>query len=200
MYRLIRAVCSSALVLALAAVPALASRGLLVSPNRTVATFPSLEIEGGTGTPVRCDVIVSQTFHSTISKASHSLAGFTYVLVRTGACSEGNAGLLVGGRRVTGEQGPYHMQYVGFTGTLPDIRRLYVLIRLGLMWISVSGIDCLSDGEVVVEAGTTGGNPATGMDITSQPIPLTGDFLCIFSSGEANGSGSLSSSIRMTLF
>ncbi len=188
------------LVVALTTGLASAGRAIGVNPWTVALTMNELEIEGGMGTPVRCNLTVDYTLHNLIAKTLGTLMGTARMRLSTGSCSEGNAGLLVGGRRVTGSQGPYHITYRFYLGTLPNVTVLGLGLRFTTFWISVSGIDCLTDGAVDIDFETTGGNPATGMQVVSNNVPLTGDFLCIFSSGEMNGSGSLSSSVRMTLF
>ncbi len=195
------AVVVAALVLASLAGVAGAERGISVPANtNTTLTLPGLEVEGGLGTPVRCNVTLDLAIHQRIGKTTEALVGQSDVAVSTGACTEGNAGLLIGGRRVTGAQGPYHLTYQSFTGELPSISSVTVRINNVVFWIDVGGIDCLTNGAVDIDGTTTGGNPVTGVSVSSQSVPLTGDFLCIFTSGELNGRGSLSSSVRMTLF
>jgi hypothetical protein len=109
-------------------------------------------------------------------------------------------GLLVDGSRVTGAQGPYHLTYRSFTGTLPSITSMTVRINDVVWWLRVGEIDCLTNGAVDMDSSTTGGNPMTGARMTAQNVPVTGDFLCIFSAVTLNAAGSLSASVRMTLF
>ena len=201
MRKLILAALTAALALSLSASLASARTGISVSPTATTLTLTNLELEGGIGTPVRCNVTMDAALHERTSKSVGSLAGFADIAVSTGGCSEGNAGILVGGRRVTGAQGPYHVTYRSFTGTLPSITSVTLRVNAVTFWIELPGVaDCLTNGAVNIDGSTTGGNPATGMRVTAQNIPLTGDFLCIFSSGTMNGTGNLSSSVRMTLF
>ncbi len=200
MRKMIFAALAAVLALSLTAGVASAERGVSVSPSNTTLSLPGLELEGGLGTPVRCNVTMDTALHERIAKVQGTLTGNADIAVSTGGCTDGNAGLLVGGRRVTGAQGPYHVTYESFDGELPNIESVTLTVNNVIFWISISGIDCLTNGAVDISGTTTGGNPATGIDVTAQNVPLTGDFLCIFSSGDMKGSGSLSSSIRMTLF
>ena len=190
---------AAAAVLLITTGVASARSGISMSPTSTTLTYTNIEFEGGIGTPIRCNWTLDLAFHARTSKSVGSLTGFADLTM--GACSEGSIGILDGGRRVTGAQGPYHLTYRSFTGTLPNITSLTFRLNDVTFWIELPGFtDCLTNGAVDIDSTTTGGNPITGARMASQNVPMTGEFLCIFSAVELNGSGSLSSSVRMTLF
>ncbi len=189
----------AALVLASLAGVAGAERGIGLSPTSTTITLSGLEIEGGIGTPWRCNVTIDAAFHERTAKVAGTLLGLADLAVGTGACTEGDFGLLVGGRRVTGAQGPYHVTYEAFEGSLPNIGSISFTLNDVVFWITLPGIECLTDGAVDISLTTSGGNPATGVRLDPASVPLTGEFLCIFAGVELIGDGTLSNSVRMTL-
>jgi hypothetical protein len=199
MRKLILTALTAALVLSVAASLASARTGLASSPATNTLTLTNLELEGGLGNPVRCNVTMNVTLHSSVAKTVGALAGLARITVSTGSCAAGNAGLLVGGVRVTGAQGPYHVQYASFAGTLPSITAVTLNVVGVSFWIrSPEGVECNAS-NVSIHGSTTGGNPATGMRVEAQNIPLSGGFLCSFASGTMQGNGTLASRETITL-
>ena len=182
------------LLLATLAAPSAARRGLRFSPTSTRLGL-AIQAEIGGGTPGRCVLGLEETLHESVAKAAGTLLGTANVSL---SCEFG-MGLLVGGRRVTGPQGPYHLTYTSFAGTLPNITAVTRRVKDLEVWTAIAGSPCLSDGTIDLDITTTGGNPATGAQLTPQSIPLTGEFECIFSSIEVTGVGSLSPSVRISL-
>ncbi len=195
----IRAIVAAVLVLSFSAAVAGARDGLAFSPTTTTLTFARFEFSGGLGVDISCPVTLALTLHASVSKSVGALAGQTNVTAGTGRCSEGNAGLLVGGRRVTGAQGPYHLTYSSFSGTLPNISSVTLRVNDVAFWVTSSPAECLTQGAIDIAGTTTGGNPATGLSVSATGIPLTGNFLCTFASGSISGAGSLSPSVRIAL-
>ncbi len=199
MRKAILAVLAAVLSLALWVSVANADRGIRTTPAETTLTMARFTLEGGIGTPIDCVFVSRLTFRASIPKALGQLMGNSTVTVSTNSCASGNMGFLVAGRRVTGPVGPGHFTYGGFLGTLPRIEGLLKELYDVEFWISQEGINCRTNGSVAIEAASTGGNPATGWAITSQNVPVTGDFFCIFSSLEINASGTLSDRIQLEL-
>lgn len=119
--------------------------------------------------------------------------------VSTGSCASGDMGFFEEGRRVTGSVGPKHITYQAFRGTLPAIRAIGKKSKALEFWISQEGIECQTNGPVDIDAETTGGNPASGWEITAQNVPVRGGFLCILSSLEINASGTLDAQLEIQL-
>ncbi len=200
MRRLTFAAIAATLVLALSASVAGAENGIRFEPIGTTLTLANLEVREGFGT-ARCDVILDKAHHPNVQKSLNTLLGLTDVRIRTGACAQGDMGLLVAGRRVTGERGPYHLTYESFNGTLPEIESITLTLNNVSFWILEGDTECLTNGVVDISMTTTGGNPATGAAITAHDIPLAGDlFACFFATGDMNGSGNYSAGITMTLY
>ncbi len=193
-----RSALATVLALMLAVGVAGAREGIAVEPVNPLIAFSDLSFEGGLGLPVRCDVTIRMTLEAW-SKTANALAGQAYVTFDTFNCTQGDAGILVGGRRVVDAQGPYHVTYDSFEGALPNITSITVRVNNIILWTSYRGIECLTNGAVDIAATTTGGNPITGMRIVAQSIPLTGGVLCLFSSAEVNGGGNVFPSILMSL-
>ncbi len=177
--------------------PAVAERGLSLPSGGRSATF-YLEINDGI-LDVVCTITIDVAFHERVSKAAAALMGLADVGLQTGGCLEGEAGMLVGGRRVVGPQGPYHVEYSHFNGSLPHITTVGFRIMGVSFWIEQPAweLGCLASGNLA--ATTTGGNPATGIQIFGTVL-LTGDFLCLSSSAFVYGTGGLTRSMTMTLF
>jgi hypothetical protein len=159
----------------------------------------NLEIEGGLGAPIRCNVTMNVTLHSSIAKTAGGLTGLTRLTISTGACASGDVGLLVGGRRVTGPQGPYHIQYLSFAGTLPSITSVTLALVGWEFWIrTFEGVECQGN-NINLHFSTTGGNPATGARVEAQSIPVSGGFTCLVGSITMQGTGAFSSREAITL-
>ncbi len=198
MHKLTITASTAILALALMASAAIANSGISFSPTRTTLTFESARFEGGLGSPVSCSLTLDIELHPRTSKTAGTLTGLSDVGFNS--CIDGTMGMLVGGRRVTGPQGPFHVTYQSFTGTLPNITSITFKVNDVVLWYRQAEIDCLTAGAIDVLGTTTGGNPATGVNIASTSAPLTGDFSCIFSDLDVSASGSLSAATRMTLF
>lgn len=168
--------------------------------NGTTLTFPRMSFEGGLGEPLVCGITIAETLHANVLKSSGVLLGNANVTIATGTCSTGDMGLLVGGNRVTGSRGPYHLTFQSYTGTLPNITSITRRLNDITFWIEIGGITCLTGGAVDFNVTSAGGNPATGGNVTAQSIPVTGGLLCLFVTLEMNGIGSASTSVRLTLF
>lgn len=188
----------ASLTLLLLPVGAASARTRLGFSPSNVSFAGEIELESGLGTPVRCNLTLAMTLHSSVGKVADSLAGMTNLTF--GSCSNGDMGLLVGGRRVTGSYGPYHLTYRSFSGTLPNITSVSFGINDVTFWVEITGLStCLSNGAVDMNGETTGGNPATGMRIDAARVPLTGGVLCVFVSSSLTGRGRLSTALTLTL-
>jgi hypothetical protein len=191
---------AAVLALSLSASIASARTGIAVTPTSTTLTLINLNMDAS-GIDVQCNVTMDAALHARTNKSVGSLAGFADITVSTGACTEGNAGLLVGGRRVTGAQGPFHITYASFRGTLPSIESIRLVVNDVTFWITTpGGTDCLTNGAVDINGDSTGGTTVEGMNVSAQSIPLSGDFACNFSSGTMEGRGDLSTNLTISLF
>jgi hypothetical protein len=208
MRKFVVAALAASALLALIAGTASARTGLRAEPSTSVLFIRNLELTGGFGT-VRCNITQSVTLHSSVAKSRGALAGQSNVAVSTNGCANGNAGILVSGRRVTGLQGPYHVQYQSFEGTLPSITSIRIAVVGVSFWITepTFGVTCLTAEPQSIVGTTTGGNPATGISVAAAGIALEGGFGCGFSTGSMSGSGSIfaelalgrAASVRITL-
>jgi len=118
------AVVAGTTLLAVLAVTAGATR-LASSETRIVARFSNAEFSGPFGTS-RCPITLEGSFHEgTIVKTLGRLLGFI-TGGSIGVCPSGSATLLT-------ESLPWHMAYLSFTGSLPNITSLSTnLIGFGL--------------------------------------------------------------------
>ncbi len=112
---------------------------LSLSHLTTRAIFNPIEFRGGVGA-WSCRLTLEQSFHSaTITKTVGALLGYVTGATIQRPCSAGEITIL-------SETLPWHLQYGGFTGTLPQFRGL-ILNMLGLAFRvneSVFGISCLA--------------------------------------------------------
>lgn len=103
---------ASALLLA-AAVGSASATHLSQNEQNFKVTYSPLSFVTNIGT-VRCQVTMEGSFHSrTIAKVVGTLVGYT-TRVSVGTCESGTA-------RANTETLPWHIQYAGFEGTLPNI-------------------------------------------------------------------------------
>lgn len=133
------------------------------------------------GIRVSCPVTLEGSFHSkTLSKVVNALIGYvTKAFVR----GENTACNNTGSATVLGTTLPWHLTYESFTGTLPTITGITVLLVGAAFRVHPNGApECL--------AGTTSANPGQGIinavsnvvqTLKADPtkkIPLGGSFIC----------------------
>jgi len=150
---------TATLLMGLAVSSATAGR-LSLSNQRFRAVWSPLRFfgEGGIEAEIRCPVTLEGSFHSaTIQKVLRSLIGYvTRAISGAGrACASGSATVLA-------ETLPWHITYEGFSGTLPRITRIRLLLRRVAFIVEPGlSIRCLyrengtaqAAGEAIVEAG-----------------------------------------------
>lgn len=124
------------------------------------------------GVTVSCNVTLEGSFHSTtFAKVERSLIGFV-TRATPGSCSNGTMSVLTATL-------PWHVQYGGFTGTLPDISTVSMrIVGMSGSWTFL-GITCLARTEAGTPAGLIAERNGSGTITNfrwdeSLPIPLTG--------------------------
>ena len=120
--------------LLLAAMVSTATATRLSTSNQTIrATWDSLEFTFWI--TVRCKVTLEGSFHGrTIAKVARSLIGaITNAQVKAESCTNGTASAFNGVERYNGTTTPntlpWHLTYESFTGTLPNINSIRVLLQ-----------------------------------------------------------------------
>jgi hypothetical protein len=101
---------------------------------------------------VLCDVTIEGSFHSaTLRKVEGALIGaFTRAILKNESCFAGHATLLQ-------ETLPWHFTYDGFSGTLPRIEAVFVLVRRYAIRLDIGlGIVCLYKDRGRVEENLAG--------------------------------------------
>jgi len=159
------------------AISTASARSLSVSEQNIRLTFASLEFASELVT-LRCPVTFEGSFHSrTIPKVERTLIGyFNRIPVKEESCT--NA-------RMRMKNPPYHITYEGFTGTLPNITGILLLLRLVRFELIVSGL-CTADyglttdnitGTAAVNASgeITGLTPLEGRNTTGR---VSGTGIC----------------------
>lgn len=97
--------------------------------------------EAASGVSLACPVTLEGSFHQfTITKNPRTLLGYvSRAAVTTTACTGGRATILT-------ETLPWHVTYEGFTGTLPTITGIRVLLRNLAFQVEILGQLCLYGG------------------------------------------------------
>lgn len=199
MHKAIVAGLAAVLAVALSTSIAAARTGIAVTPSGSILTL-NLNLDMA-GIDVQCTWTLDLALHARTNKSVSSLVGFVDIAISTGRCSEGDQGLLAGGSRVIGAQGPYHLSYVSFSGTLPNITSVRWLINDVTFWLRTpGGTECLTNGAVDIRFDTTGGTTIEGAGVGAQNIPLVGGFLCGLASMTLEGNGDLSTNLTLSLF
>ncbi len=195
--RLLLAALVSSLLLSFSVASATAGR-LSVSSRSFTIVWTSLtkSTTGGVG-PIRCPVTLSGSYHSaTFAKVIGVLIGYTNRASVAGpSCTGGRV-------TINQESLPWHVQYEGFRGTLPNIPEFDVgLVRAKLT---------IDSGGIVCTAQSTAANPwiflwnlSSGRATSVTPdrtatIPLRGAFLCGFA-GNSTIEGTSSSVTASTI-
>lgn len=128
------------LLLATAVSTASATR-ISLSNQNIRATFTSLEFVSEGATTIRCQVTLEGSFHArTMTKVVRTLLGaVTKAAVKHEACTNGREVALNGVESYNGTASPntlpWHLTYESFTGTLPNISSINLLLsrfRFGL--------------------------------------------------------------------
>jgi hypothetical protein len=145
----IRALLVIAVIVVFGALTSSASAGRLSLSSQTWrSTFSEWRFAGGFGT-MACALTLEGSLHSrTIAKVANALIGYI-TRAALGSCTQGSAIILTATL-------PWHVRYVGFTGTLPNIGSLITGIARFSFQIRepVFGITCL--------AASTDTRPTTG--------------------------------------
>jgi hypothetical protein len=166
------------LVLSLTAGTAAARTALSASPRAFFVHFSPLTLSGG-GQTIRCNVLMHVELHESIPKISGTLAGFATIQIFEETCVGSPFGATAGllgprGERIRGLGGPYHLLYVSFSGTLPEIRAVTIGVKRVPFWFRIAElITCLVQQEVI-KGTSTGGNPATGLETSEGVSGITG--------------------------
>jgi len=158
------------------AVGSASARTLSISNQQIRSTFRSMEFGvEGLGTD-RCDVTLEGSLHSrTIVKAVGTLLGYI-TRVTTANCTLTTAILGV----------PWHVRYVSFSGTLPNITLLTVRVSRVSFSAASFGFVCLGEPEVEGNFNREAGGRLTDVRMTAipaMPVRSGGGFGCPSSTG-----------------
>ena len=152
----------AALLLA-SAISTASARSLSVSNQNIRVMWSSLEFNGGV--IVRCRVTLEGSFHSrTIVKMARTLIGaITRATVDELDCTNGNG-------RPRNETLPWHITYEGFTGTLPNITSVFVLLSRLRFLLTVPGL-CTGEYGIATDNITGRATLNAGREITElEPV------------------------------
>ncbi|MGN6189050.1 MAG: hypothetical protein ACTHOE_09135 [Conexibacter sp.] len=123
----------------LALLASTASAARLESSSQTLRTaFTSLRFRETFGSTTDCAVTLEGSLHSrTIQKVAGTLVGYI-TNAALGACAAGTATILT-------ETLPWHLRYLAFSGTLPNITRIiFNLIGFAFRFRFPTGSNCLA--------------------------------------------------------
>ncbi len=185
--RLLLAAVLTAAVAALACASASAIRLSLNEPTFRAAWAPMRFIVAGFA--ISCNATLEGSFHSTtIAKVEQSLIGYV-TRASSGSCSSGTMSVLT-------ESLPWHVQYNGFTGSLPNILSMRTRVIGMSASLTFLGLTCLARSEVrtpavmVAERNTGTGAITSFRWEESTVFPLTGSGSCTSISGRLGGTSS----------
>jgi hypothetical protein len=176
----------AAVTLALALTAGASARRIALTEQNFLASWtPTSPIAfNAAGHAIRCPVTIDGSFHSrTVSKVCGQLVGYVNrAIVANSVCTNGHF-------TAQTETLPWHIRYLRFSGTLPIISLLYIVLVGGrFTFETAEGILC--------EMGTTAEHPAVGnieirregetgflkaerlIALPEFTIPLGGGFIC----------------------
>ena len=178
MTKLIRMSCMC--TLAVMIIAAFAGAGVGGKLSLSSATFKGTSAEGqfenetgGRGQRIVCPVTLEGSFHrTTVAKVARSLVGHV-TRATVNSCSAGTMSVLT-------ETLPWHVQYGGFAGTLPNMSSVSLsIVGMGASWTFI-GITCLGRSEASTPVGLfadrNGAGTLTGFRLDeSLPFPIADD-------------------------
>jgi len=180
------------------AVGAASARSIAPSHESFRITWTELKFfdEGGARLSTTCPVTMEGSFSMrTILKVPNSLIGFiTRAIAKETSCTEGPA-------RFLPETLPWHLRYIGFSGTLPAITRIRVAI-MNIHYEDTLGVleRCLFRGETSPLAGEffrEAGGVITGFEfLHSTTLPPAPGSICA-GAGITGGLERLSTSVTV---
>lgn len=138
---------ATALVLA-SVVGTASARRIELSYQHILALWREMKFEGGGGANVLCAVTLESSFHSkTLSKVNGQLVGYITEVHVGHPCSTNEAWALngtevIGGVTVSNTL-PWHLRFMSFTGTLPRITSITLLIVGAAFLVNIIGNQCL---------------------------------------------------------
>lgn len=162
---------SLAMFLLAAVASATSARNLSVSNQQIRTAFQEVTFGTG-GLPGNvCDFTLEGSLHArTIPKVVNSLMGYI-TRVATANCTLTTAILRL----------PWHVRYVGFSGTLPDITLLIARISRISFSFGALGFVCLGEPEIEVNFRREAGGRLTGVNVVTNPefpVRSGGGFGC----------------------
>jgi hypothetical protein len=170
----------------LAAVGIASARNFRTSSQRQRITWAALTFENTSGSRTTCPVTLEGSFHAaTMPKVAGSLIGLI-TGARVGvpaSCTGGEATILTATL-------PWHITYEGFTGTLPEIRTIrLLLLNVAFQVHATNSFTCLARSEArnpihgIATLGT-GGRVESIENEAGSTLPLTGSGgFCTFARG-----------------
>jgi hypothetical protein len=180
--KLVLATATATLLMTIAVTGAASARSFSFSNGNFRAVWTSVEFRVG-GSNIRCPITLEGSFHSrTISKVEKALIGYiTRASVAALSCTGGRT-------TVHSESLPWHITYSGFTGRLPEITTIHLLVQNARFQLEFSGLRCTGTvdtvhqirGEVLITAEGQVENvrpdPSPWMGIEGTLCPTTGEF------------------------
>jgi len=157
-----------------------ASATRLSSNSQTLrATFSSLEFNGEGIAIIRCPVTLEGSFHSrTIAKVERALIGaVTRAVVKQESCTNGIGAAFNGTERYNGTTSPntlpWHLTYESFSGTLPNISAVNILLSRFRFGLRDNAGFCTGQYGTSTDNITSAANLGAGGAVASL-VPITG--------------------------
>jgi hypothetical protein len=176
----------AAAVVLLAAIGVASARNLRTSSQDQRIIWRALTFENTSGSRTTCPVTMEGSFHTaTIAKVAHALIGYISraIVGAPAACTGGEATILTATL-------PWHITYEGFTGVLPTINTIrLLLLNVAFQVHATESFTCLARSETrnpirgIATLGA-GGRVESIENEAGSTLPLTGSGgLCTFARG-----------------
>jgi hypothetical protein len=194
--KLVLGALAAAMLLAFAVGTASANR-LSISERNFLIRWAPLTLASTAGSSIRCSVTLDGSFHSsTITKTTGLLIGYITTATIAGTSGNGREAVCTGGTAtVLRETLPWHVQYNGFTGTLPRITGVNLLLIGASFRVDPEGSfepACLARTEALhpsrgIAELNAGGEIRNLRPDETALIPLSGGFGCSIAEGSFSG-------------
>jgi hypothetical protein len=159
------------------------ARNLSVSEQSYKFIWTPIEFNSesaGGGTSIVCNATLEGSFHSrTIPKVARTLIGWITRAIVAHPCAGAGEAFALTRAETIAETLPWHLTYEAFSGRLPNITRIRLLLRPSYQ-ITVFGVNCLYTGNAAGEAVLDAAGNVTDLipDRTVAMPRIVGSFLC----------------------
>jgi len=165
----------TAAALLASAIATATARNLSTSEQNVRVTWASLEFTSEITEAIRCRITLEGSFHArTIAKVARQLIGAVTKAIIAHPCTNAEAwahnGTEAEPRGTTPNTLPWHITYEGFSGTLPNITLIFLLLSRARFLVSTPGCQGTYVNSTDNVTGNVVRDPATGAITTLTPV------------------------------